>query len=145
MVSVHAFHRSRTTDEADNLWISLNKENFALHGSFAQNQNKLFLCNYNSSCFLFLHLPFWRIRPFVSSFCSEEIQRFCSILFLNLFFLSKCLCPFSGVAISPKYLFPCISLYIYIYIGGGVTPISCSDYAHLLWGVINITACMSSQ
>lgn len=48
MVSVHAFHRTKTTDEADNLRSNLNKDDFALHGSFVQYQNHVFLCNYKN-------------------------------------------------------------------------------------------------
>lgn len=36
MVSVDAFLRSGTTDEADNLRSDLNQDNFALHGSVVQ-------------------------------------------------------------------------------------------------------------
>lgn len=41
MVSVRAFLRAKTTDEADNPRSNLNKDNFALHGSFVHYQHGL--------------------------------------------------------------------------------------------------------
>lgn len=51
MVSVHAFHTAKTTDEADNHRSNLIKDNFALHGSLEKYQQQLFLYNHNSFFF----------------------------------------------------------------------------------------------
>ena len=81
MVSVCAFLRAKTTDEADNPRSNLNKDNFALHGSFVRYQHGLSLCNYNARClcssaFLSAEVVWVRYSMWLcsSSFCSEEIQ-----------------------------------------------------------------------
>ena len=59
MVSVCAFHRVKTTDEADNFTSNLNKDNFALRGSCVQHQAPTL--SFEFQLFLFLWLLFREI------------------------------------------------------------------------------------
>lgn len=92
MVSVHAFHRAKTTDEADNLRSNLNKDNFALHGSFVEEQHQLLFCNCNTNCFCSCALLSEEVWfEYVLCDCSFCFQAFVQRKYSNFMGSFKCI------------------------------------------------------
>lgn len=87
MVSVRAFHRSRTTDEADDLRVSLNKDKPCFAWDCCPKPVQTLPLQFKFHLFLFLNFPLWRIFPFVSCFGSVQIQHFLKYCIHYIYFI----------------------------------------------------------